>query len=440
MDYFLHALGTLFRIRRIYPPGKKQVSQAANQVVQRFLEWGKPLRITLLGEEAIIEDKRLDVLPFSFQAFFKSLRESGCESVQIGAGADMHDFLDWMDHVVSKDRSPYHSPNIITGSLNLESQVPSHSSALLQAVTGYLGFLSQTQEAISDLELKKPEGLARAREIVCAIATRLAMGRELFEPIRDLKNYDDYTFTHALNVCVLSSAIAKAMDLSHETVNAISLAGLCHDLGKKQIPREIVNKQGPLNPSERKIMEEHPSHGARLLIDIPGIQSEHPLLPVVAHQHHMGANYSGYPRLPISMQPHRLHFGSLIVSVADVYDALRTVRPYRPPFGIVGASNILIKDGRAGKLHLEFVSTFLWLLQVLSPGRTVILSDGSRGLIIETRPASALAPIIETENGQTCDLSNPSVPHLVALEDEQKEPPPFLHEETEEDLFDLQLQ
>jgi len=126
--------------------------------------------------------------------------------------------------------------------------------------------------------------------------------------------------------------------------------------------------------------------------------------------------------------------------VADVYDALRTVRPYRPPFGIVGASNILIKDGRAGKLHLEFVSTFLWLLQVLSPGRTVILSDGSRGLIIETRPASALAPIIETENGQTCDLSNPSVPHLVALEDEQKEPPPFLHEETEEDLFDLQLQ
>jgi HD-GYP domain-containing protein (c-di-GMP phosphodiesterase class II) len=417
LDYFLHALGALFRMRRIYPPGKKQVAQAAKQAAERLADWGHSVRITLLGNDTIIENRRLSVLPSSFQPFFQALRQSGCDSVQIEADASEEDLAAWIEHVLSKERSPYRSPKITAGVLSLEkpSQPP---EVLAQAVSGYLGFLSQTQEAISELESSKAEGLVRAREIVCSIAARLAVGKGLFEPIHELKNFDDYTFTHALNVCMLSSALARATKVPSEWVNAISLAALCHDLGKKHVPKEVLNKRGPLEPEERVLMNNHPAHGARQLLDIPGVEYENPLLPVVAYQHHMAADKSGYPKVPTPMSPYRLHFASLLVAVVDVFDALRTIRPYRPALSVAKASTILLGDAMSGKLHKEYVSSFLTILQVLVPGRRVVLSDGSRGLILEAGSESVLAPIVETEGGCVHILSDPSAPQLSKIEEQ----------------------
>jgi HD-GYP domain-containing protein (c-di-GMP phosphodiesterase class II) len=242
--------------------------------------------------------------------------------------------------------------------------------------------------------------------------TRLAVGRELFEPIREMKNFDDYTFTHALNVCVLSSALARALRLSEEMVNAIAMAALCHDLGKKEVPREVLNRNGPLEPEEWLLMERHPACGARLLLDIPGVESAHPLLPVVAYQHHMGANQSGYPKVQGRLPQHTLHFASLLVAIADVYDALRTVRPYRRALTVAKAATILIRDALSGKLHKEYVSSFLLLLNVLAAGRRVVLSDGSCGMIVETHTGYPLCPMVGDEHGRIRDLSAPSSPTI----------------------------
>jgi HD-GYP domain-containing protein (c-di-GMP phosphodiesterase class II) len=198
----------------------------------------------------------------------------------------------------------------------------------------------------------------------------------------------------------------------------ISLAALCHDLGKKQVPKEILNKKGPLESGERIFIEKHPAYGAKLLIGTPGVESEYPLLPVVAYQHHMGADQSGYPRLSACLKPHKLHFASFLISVADVYDALRTVRPYRPALSVAQASTILIKDASSGRLHRNYVSALLSLLEVLIPGRGVILSDGSHGTIVETRRIHLLNPIVKNEEGRLHDLSNPSAPQLSEVKEE----------------------
>jgi hypothetical protein len=139
------------------------------------------------------------------------------------------------------------------------------------------------------------------------------VGKELFEPVHELKDFDDYTFTHALNVCVLSSALGRAIGASEEMINVISLAALCHDLGKKDIPKKILNKKGPLEREERISIEKHPASGAELLIEIPGVESQYPLLPVVAYQHHMGVNQSGYPKIQECFPQYTLHFSSLLV-------------------------------------------------------------------------------------------------------------------------------
>lgn len=420
LDYFLHALGALFRMRRIYAPGTKQVLQSARQASQRLSEWKRPVRITFLGDDTIVEDRRIENFPVSFRALFQSLRQLGFESIQIEADAGEDDLTAWIENVVSKGRPPYRSSKIVAGSLKLERPADP-DSVLTQAVTGYMGFLAEAQEVLSDLESKKPEGLVRAREVVCSIVARLAVGRDLFEPIREMKNFDDYTFTHALNVCVLSSALAQALQVSDEMVNAIAMAALCHDLGKKGVPKEILNHNGPLAPEQWLLMQRHPSCGARLLLDIPGVESANPLLPVVAYQHHMGANQSGYPKVQKNLPQHTLHFASLLVAIADVYDALRTVRPYRPALSIAKTSTILINDASAGKLHKEYVSRFLTLLNVLVPGRRVVLSDGSHGIIIETHVGYPLCPVVRDEHGKVRDLSAPSAPAILEVEEESAE-------------------
>jgi HD-GYP domain-containing protein (c-di-GMP phosphodiesterase class II) len=417
LNHFLHALGALFRMRRMYPSGTKQVLQSARQASQRFTEWGRPVRITFLGNDTIVEDRRIETLPATFRALFQSLQQLGFESVQIEADAGEDDLTAWIENVVSKGRPPYRGSKIVAGSLSLERQVDP-DMVLTRAVTGYMGFLAEAQEVLSDLESKKPEGLVRAREVVCAIVARLAVGRELFEPIREMKNFDDYTFTHALNVCVLSSALAQALQVSDEMVSAIAMAALCHDLGKKEVPKEILNYNGPLAPEQWLLMQRHPSCGARLLLDIPGVESANPLLPVVAYQHHMGADQSGYPKVQKNLPQHTLHFASLLVAIVDVYDALRTVRPYRPAFTVAKATTILIKDTLAGKLHKEYVSRFLSLLNVLAPGRRVVLSDGSSGMIIETHTGYPLYPIVSDEHGQIRDLSKPSAPTISEVKEE----------------------
>ena len=417
LDYFLNALGGLFRMRRIYPPGTKQVLQCASQASQRLVDWGRPVRIAFLGNETIVEDRRVETIPISFRALFQSLQQLGFESIQIEADAREDDLITWIEKVVSKDQTPYRSSKIVTGSMRVEGRAEPYS-VLTRAVTGYLGFLAEAQEALSDLESKKPEGLVRAREIVSAIAARLAVGKDLFDPIRELKNFDDYTFTHALNVCVLSSALARALRVSEEMVNAISMAALCHDLGKKEVPKEILNFNGPLKPQDRLLIEKHPFFGTRLLLDIPGVESANPLLPVVAYQHHMGANQSGYPKIQERLPQYTLHFSSLLVAVVDVYDALRTVRPYRPALSVAKASTILIREAMSGKLHKDYVSTFLLLLNVLVAGQRVVLSDGSRGMIIETHTGCPLCPMISGENGGVRDLSDPSAPTIWEVEED----------------------
>jgi HD-GYP domain-containing protein (c-di-GMP phosphodiesterase class II) len=417
LDYFLIGIGALFRARRIYPPGSKQVEQSARQASQKLTEWGRSVRITFLGNDAIVEDRRIEPIPTSFRALFESLQQLGFESVQIEADASVGDLTAWIDDVASKNRTPYQGSKIIAGSLNLERRA-APQSVLTRAVTGYLGFLAEAQGILSDLESKKPEGLVRAREVVCTIVGRLAIGRELFEPIRELKDFDSYTFTHALNVCVLVSALARALRVSDEMVTTIAMAGLCHDLGKKEVPREILNYNGPLGPDDRLVIEKHPSFGAQLLLDIPGVESTHPLLPVVAYQHHMGANQSGYPKIQGRMPQYALHFTSLLVAVADVYDALRTVRPYRPALTVAKAATILIRDALAGKLQKEYVSSFLLLLNVLGAGRRVVLSDGSRGMIVETHTGSPLCPMVGDEGGRVRDLSDPSSPTIWEVEED----------------------
>jgi putative two-component system response regulator len=126
-----------------------------------------------------------------------------------------------------------------------------------------------------------------------------------------------------MNVSVLAMSLSEFLQLGESEIRTFGIAGLLHDLGKVTVPPEILNKSGRLTDEERAIMNRHPAEGARIILET---ERNLDLAAVVAYEHHIKLNGEGYPPL---RYPRRCHQASDLIHVCDVFDALRTHRPYR---------------------------------------------------------------------------------------------------------------
>jgi HD-GYP domain-containing protein (c-di-GMP phosphodiesterase class II) len=142
--------------------------------------------------------------------------------------------------------------------------------------------------------------------------------------LAETKSNDEYTFTHTANVGILSLFFAEHLGFRESSLNKIGVAAILHDVGKVSTPDEILSKPGPLTPDERAVMESHSIKGALNLMEQTNITN---LAVLAAFEHHMKYDGTGYPRVKGGW---KTHIVSQIISIADVYDALRTIRPYRP--------------------------------------------------------------------------------------------------------------
>ncbi|MGH7579401.1 MAG: HD-GYP domain-containing protein, partial [Gemmatimonadales bacterium] len=165
--------------------------------------------------------------------------------------------------------------------------------------------------------------LLEAEVIVQSLSVAMHAERATVLPLLRLKEFDQYTTTHSMNVAVLAMALAETLELGSAEVRAVGVAGLLHDLGKVRVSKDVLLKPGKLTDTERAEIQRHPAEGARILL--AGNQPLD-LAAVVAYEHHLMMDGSGYP---CRHSPRDTHYGSRLVHVCDVYDALRTRRPYR---------------------------------------------------------------------------------------------------------------
>jgi len=165
--------------------------------------------------------------------------------------------------------------------------------------------------------------LVEAEIVIESLANAMHDQANALVPLLTLKEFDQYTTTHALNVAVLAMGLAEHLGLSTREVRSYGVAGLLHDLGKVKVPVEIVQKPGALTPEEQAIMRQHPVDGARVILES---DNRLDLSAAVAFEHHIMIDGGGYP----SRRSRRdCHHASMLVHVCDVFDALRTHRPYR---------------------------------------------------------------------------------------------------------------
>lgn len=214
------------------------------------------------------------------------------------------------------------------------------------------------------------ESARRLVGLVDRIAAVVASARTAMLPLASLKTHDEYTYVHTVNVGIMSAALAEAVGLRADQVHDIMLGAILHDIGKQLVPKSILNKGGKLTDDEAEVMRRHPVDGARVLLDSGDLPD---LVPIIAFEHHMHVNGGGYPKMPRRWV---CNLAGQIVHVADVFDALRTNRPYRAALSTTEACGIMYR-GADGEFDRALLDAFF--------GQVVVRSERDSG------PASAKA-------------------------------------------------
>ena len=184
-----------------------------------------------------------------------------------------------------------------------------------------------------------------------------------------LKKYDNYTFTHMVNVSALAMAQARALNIDGPLLREFGFAALMHDIGKVNTPLEVLNKPGKLTNDEFDVMKRHVVDGAHILRRTPEMPA---LAPIVAFEHHLKQDLSGYPE---KIGSRKLNLCTMIVSIADVFDALRSNRPYREGMATVRIRSIMGEQGNPA-FNQVLLKRFVNLMGLFPVGNLVRLDQG----------------------------------------------------------------
>src|SRR5947209_17713523 len=203
-----------------------------------------------------------------------------------------------------------------------------------------------------------------------------------------LKKYDNYTFTHMVNVSALAMAQARALNIDGPPLREFGFAALMHDIGKVHTPLEVLNKPDKLTRDEFDVMKRHVVDGAHILRRTPEMPA---LAPIVALQHHLKQDLSGYPE---GIGSRRLNLCTMIVSIADVFDALRSNRPYREGLATARIRAIMGEQGSPA-FSQPLLKRFVNLMGLFPVGNLVRLKTGELAVVIAEHPTDPFAPKVK---------------------------------------------
>ena len=204
--------------------------------------------------------------------------------------------------------------------------------------------------------------------------------------LTNIKNYDEYTLNHSINVCILGVALGRRLGLSREELSDLGVSAFLHDLGKLEVPKEILDKPAQLNEEERSIIEGHVHHGAEKLIELKSARRL-PLRAVqVALEHHLKVDLSGYPKY---IRKKTVSLFSQIVKIVDYFDAITTKRIYRPRVMTREDALAMMREKSGDEFDPLLLKVFVSMIGAHPIGSLVVLDSGEIGIVFEANPHPA---------------------------------------------------
>jgi len=382
-----------------HPITEKSIAKAYSSLRDVFTEKAE-LVIGIIGEELVFEKEVFFDLSNFLKQMVTHLKERGIERIAFNRALELSELSKFIEFLTLPKDELKGEPgellkvtgvnNISIGKVKASSMTGSTGQA---QAPGLVNLYQVSLESVSDFLAKVMnnealDGLS-LKLVLSNIVNNLGTYYEQLFKLATLKRYDLGTFTHLLNVSILSMYFSSRLGFGKDVVTEIGLAALFHDIGKLHISRKTIRKPGQLSAREFAQMESHTVLGAKLLmqyVDTIGI------MPVaVSFEHHLKYDLSGYPRVPFK---HKQHIVSAIVSVCDVYDALSQRRSYKtdyPPDMIHG----MMMRGSGTSFEPALLDTFFKIIGVWPIGSIVLLSDQRVGVVVEENEENIFLPLVK---------------------------------------------
>jgi putative nucleotidyltransferase with HDIG domain len=238
--------------------------------------------------------------------------------------------------------------------------------------------------------------LANFRKEPYAVLSKSDTTISVFDMLHNIEDYDDSTYSHSLNVALISNVIGQWMDYNEQDIEVLTISGLLHDIGKLMVPEDILKKPGKLTDDEFQLIKLHPIMG----YDLVKNEDIDPRIKEVILKHHERCDGTGYPSM---LTGENISEFAKIVAIADIYDAMTSKRIYRDafcPFEVIR----LFEDEGFQKYDAKILLNFLERIGQAYINNTVQLSDGRQGEIILLNKNALSKPIIKV-NDTVVDLS-----------------------------------
>ncbi len=247
----------------------------------------------------------------------------------------------------------------------------------------YQQSVSTTKEVINSVRMGASPNIRKIKRVVQGIVDQILSEESSLIGLTTIRDYDDYTFTHCVNVCIFSVALGRRLGLTRMQLYDLGFAGLFHDIGKSRVPIDVIQKPDMLNDEEWRLVAAHPWLGVLALFQLRE-QSEFPYRSMlVAYQHHMKRDLTGYPR---SLRMTEMSFYSKIVAVADGFDAATTRRVYMSD--ALDPSEVLreMRDNPRRGMDPVIVKAFVALLGIYPVGTFVVLDTFELAIVHGANP------------------------------------------------------
>jgi len=410
-DELVRRLAAGLRATELYAPQHPLVQRSVQGLASAcgaFLTDAASVIVGFIGDDVVVNDTRLGKGSASLTGFVRGLRDREIEKITFHRGVTPTEIQAFLGELASKRaRMPLAERlaakdvrRIVIGKLSIEDL--QQDQVGIEAARRVYGSAVESAETLWDQAKAgdKPDP-DTARRIIDSLANIVNQDRTSLMALTALKKYDNYTFTHMVNVAALSMAQARALNLEGPLLREFGFAALMHDIGKVNTPLEVLNKPGKLTADEFKLMKQHVIDGAHILRRTPEMPA---LAPIVAFEHHLKQDLSGYPE---NIGHRKLNLCTMIVSIADVFDALRSNRPYREGLATARIRSIMNeKDSPA--FNQVLLRRFVNMMGLFPIGTIVRLNTEEVGVVTAEHPEDPFRPqvkILYNERGE--ELESP---------------------------------
>ena len=427
------------RAIRLYPLENAAVQNAAEELTsltKELLDHEHELEMRVSGEFVFINSVRLRLDLDNYASFSHPLsvfRAAGIGSLHLHTVPALKDwqrflaFLNQPSNLEPDDRFDELTGKLQQQGLTVfelgepmaqrENELDREKSKEVAKKT-YAQSVAVTKDLMTSVRLGRSPNIKKIKRVVQGIVDQILNEETSLIGLTTIRDYDEYTFTHSVNVCIFSVALGKRLGFGKIQLYDLGMAALFHDIGKSRVPSDVLNKTGGLTDDEWRLIAAHPWLGALTLFQLRGQQELPYRAMIVAHEHHMKIDLTGYPR-PI--RERSLSMFSKIVAVADGFDAATSRRSYQTVPLTPAQVMAEMRDNARRGMDPVVVKAFINLTGIYPVGTLVILDTFELGIVHAPNPIAEMLsrPIVRVISDEQGNLMQPGT--LIDLAEQSAE-------------------